>query len=432
MHLAQRAYVLSVLTATLALVALWAGEPALTGLWKIPAVLLLAGLAFEAFFVRRAAVAASIDLPSRAFLGRPTPAAITIRNRTSRPLRVQYVPLLPEGFEPLGQVRAITAPALGVGTDVVSLLPVRLGRQTWPALPGRLLGPLGLAWWTRELHPLADVSIAPDTYGHAHARPRGNPMGSRPRRAVGAGSELHQLREYAPGDPLGRIDWKATARTRQLVSREFSEDQHLDILIAIDAGRFSRAPAGRLDRLGLYANIAARFAEVAIPNDDRVGLLVYSDRALAVCPPGRGLPALVRLRRTLERLSVQPAESDATEAAVRIRGMLRHRGLVVLLTDLDDPSGAEQLSRAVRLLSPPHLVVVAGVHSREVAELASREARDWVDPWVALAAQEHELRVNSQRVLLRRLGAPVVAATEALLEQSVIAEYERLRRTRRV
>jgi uncharacterized protein (DUF58 family) len=432
MHLAQRAYVLSVLTATLAIVALWADEPALTGLWKMPAVLLLAGLAFEGFFLRRAGITASVEMAPRAFLGRPTPAAFTIRNSSSRPLSIQYVPLLPEGFEPMRRVRAVSAPALGVGRDVVSLLPIRLGRQTWPAVPGRVLGPLGLAWWTRELHPWADVSIAPDTYGHAHARPRGNPLGSRPRRAVGAGSELHQLRGYAPGDPLGRIDWKATARTRQLVSREFSEDQHLDILIAIDAGRFSRVPAGRLDRLGLYANIAARFAEVAIPNEDRVGLLVYSDRVLTMCPPGRGLPAMVRLRRALERLSVQPAESDATGAAVRIRGMLRHRGLVVLLTDLDDPAGAEQISRAVRLLSPPHLVVVAGVRNREVAELANREARDWVDPWVALAAQEHEVRSSSQRVLLRRLGAPVVVATEALLEQSVIAEYERLRRTRRV
>lgn len=432
MHLAQRAYVLSMLTAMLAIVALWADEPTLAGLWKIPAVLLLAGLAFEAFFVRQAGVAAYVEVAPRAFLGRPIPAAFTIRNGTSRPLSIQYVPLLPEGFEPMRRVRAVNAPALGVGKDEISLLPVRLGRQTWPAIPGRMLGPLGLAWWARELRPRAEVSIAPDTYGHAHVRPRGNPMGSRPRRAVGAGAELHQLREYAPGDPLGRIDWKATARTRQLVTREFSEDQHLDILIAIDAGRFSRARAGRLDRLGLYANIAARFAEVAIPNDDRVGLLVYSDRALGVCPPGRGLPAMVRLRRELERLSVQPAESDATEAAMRIRGMLRHRGLVVLLTDLEDPSGAEQISRAVRLLSPPHLVVVAGVHSREIAELATLEARDWVDPWVALAAQEHEVRVSSQRVLLRRLGAPVVVAPEELLEQSVIAEYERLRRTRRV
>ena len=103
-----------------------------------------------------------------------------------------------------------------------------------------------------------------------------------------------------------------------------------------------------------------------------------------------------------------------------------------MLTDLDDANVADQLARAVRLLSPPHLVVVAGVHSGEIAELARREARDWSDPWVALAAQEHEARASAQRLLLRRLGAPVIATRAELLEQAVLAEYEALRRSRRV
>jgi len=206
----------------------------------------------------------------------------------------------------------------------------------------------------------------------------------------------------------------------------------LDVLVALDAGRFSRVRAGRLDRFGLYANVAARFAEIVIPNDDRIGMIVFADRPLAVCSTDRGLPAVTRIRRTLEQLSVQPAESDPLAAAVRIRGMLKHRSLIVLLTDLDDASVADQLARAVRLLSPPHLVVVAGVHSPEIAGLARSEARNWKDPWVSLAAQEHEARAESQRALLRRLGAPVIAASEELLEKRVLAEYESLRRSRRV
>jgi uncharacterized protein (DUF58 family) len=141
---------------------------------------------------------------------------------------------------------------------------------------------------------------------------------------------------------------------------------------------------------------------------------------------------VTRIRRTLEQLSVQPAESDPLAAAIRIRGMLKHRSLVVILTDLDDASVADQLVRAVRLLSPPHLVVVAGIHSRDISDLARSEAREWQDPWVALAAQEHEARAQSQRALLRRLGAPVIAASEELLERRVLAEYESLRRSRRV
>jgi uncharacterized protein (DUF58 family) len=216
------------------------------------------------------------------------------------------------------------------------------------------------------------------------------------------------------------------------VTREFSEDQHLDILIAIDAGRFSRVRAGRLDRFGLYANVAARFAQAATPNDDRVGLLVFADRPLAICPPERGLTAVAQLRQTLERLAVQAAESDPLAAAVRIRSLLKHRSLIVLLTDLDDADIASSLARAVRLLSPPHFTVVAGVQGRQIFELAHREAQDWIDPWIALAAQEHEARAVSQRLMLKRLGVPVIAAREDLLEHAVLSEYERLRRSRSV
>src|SRR5690606_12015555 len=168
--------------------------------------------------------------------------------------------------------RFVTAPRGDVGRDAFSLSPVRLGVQKWPAIPSRIRGRLGLAWWPRQLQPQRDISVSPDTLRTHRRRPSGIPTGMRPRRTVGAGSELHQLRGYAPGDPLSRIDWKATARSRKLVTREFSEDQHLDILVAIDAGRFSRVRAGTLDRFGLYANIAARFAEVVTPNDDRIGL----------------------------------------------------------------------------------------------------------------------------------------------------------------
>ncbi|HWM69399.1 MAG TPA: DUF58 domain-containing protein [Steroidobacteraceae bacterium] len=433
MHFSQRAYVLIMLTAVLAVAGIWSTDPGLVDLWRIPAALLLVGLAIEGLFIRRASVTAEIETAPRAFLGREQDAAYAFHNGSSRALSVEYAPVTPLGVETLGNItRKIVTPAGGVQRDPFTLLAVRMGPQTWPPVPARLLGPLGLAWWSRDFQPSLRMAVAPDTLIRARGRPRGNPAGARPRRVIGAGSELHQLRGYVRGDSLARIDWKATARSRRLVTREFSEDQHLDVLVAIDAGRLSRVRAGRLDRFGVYANVVARFAEIVVPNDDRIGMIVFADRPLVVCPPDRGLPAVTRIRRTLAQLSVQAAESDPLAAAVRIRGMLKHRGLIVLLTDLDDASVADQLVRAVKLLSPPHLVVVAGIHSPEISDLARREAHDWQDPWVSLAAQEHETRAESQRALLRRLGAPVIAATEELLERKVLAEYESLRRSRRI
>jgi uncharacterized protein (DUF58 family) len=432
MHLADRAYALVVLTAVLIVAGTWSSDPDFAGLWRWPAALLLAGLALEGLLARRTPIHADIETRSRALLGREQPATFTFANPTTRNVTVEYAASTPPVFEPLGYTHKIVAPRRGVGRDAATLLPVRLGVQHWPFIPARVLGRFGLAWWTRTLTPDREVSVAPDTLRTPRRRPSGKQTGMRPRRTVGAGSELHQLRSYVPGDALARIDWKASARTRKLITREFSEDQHLDVLVAIDAGRLSRVRAGRLDRFGLYANIAARFAEIVTPNDDRVGLVVFSDRTLALCPPDRGLAAIMRIRRTLEQLTVQAAESDPVAAAARIRATLKHRTLVVLLTDLDDAAVAAQLARAVRLLSPPHLVVVAGAQSVEIDELARRTARSWRDPWIALAAQEHELRAAAQRALLRRLGAPVIATREELLEQSVFDEYEALRRSRRI
>ncbi|MGB8327421.1 MAG: DUF58 domain-containing protein, partial [Steroidobacteraceae bacterium] len=256
--------------------------------------------------------------------------------------------------------------------------------------------------------------------------------GQRARRSAGAGSELLQLREYQAGDPLSRIDWKATARARALITREFSEDQHLDILVAIDAGRASRARAGLLDRLGLYANIAARFAEHAVRHDDQVGLCVFSDRVLSVVAPDRGIAAVMRLRGALERLAVTPAESDLVGAAARIRGLLRRRSLIVLLTDFEEAAQEEPLARMLRVLSPPHLALVGGVRDPEIARVAFAPARGWRDPWVSLASAEHEARTRARIGRLHAAGVPAVATRADLLERAVIDEYEMLRRRRRI
>jgi len=432
MHLAERAYFLIVATAILAIAGLWSAEPALADLWRWPAALLLMGLACEALFVRRVVIQASVETDAHAALGREQPAAFTFRNESSRPLSIEFAPVTPAGFEFLPATRRVTVPGAGSVRDSFTLLPLRLGPQAWPPLPLRFLGPAALAWWSRELIVMKNIAVAPDSLRLHRARPRGRLSGVRGRRSLGAGSELFQLRAYTPGDPLARVDWKATARSGQLVTREFSEDQHLDILIALDAGRFSRVRAGRLDRFGLYANIAARFAQVATPNDDRVGLVVFAERPLAVCAPERGLRAIARLHSTLAGLSAQTSESDPLRAALRIRALLKHRSLVIWLTDLDDAAAAAPLARAVRLLAPPHLVVVAGVRSSEIHELAIREARTRRDPWVALAALEQESRGAAQRLHLQRLGTPVIATAEDRLQEAIFGEYERLRRRRRV
>src|SRR3977135_3681145 len=101
MRLAQRACVLVLLTAVLAIAGIWSSEPGFGGLWQMPAALLLLGLAFEGYIARRTTISAGVETASRAFLGREQPAAFAFRNESSRTVAVEYAPLMPEGIEPL-------------------------------------------------------------------------------------------------------------------------------------------------------------------------------------------------------------------------------------------------------------------------------------------------------------------------------------------
>src|SRR5256885_13212043 len=152
-HLAHRAYVLVLLTAVMAITGIWSSEPAVADLWRIPAGLLLLGLALEGWWVRRPPVAVRLATAPRALLGRPHAVAFVFANASARPLAVEYAPALPAGFEPLAQVRRVRPPAHATVQDCVTLLQVRLGPQVGPARPARLLGVLRVARGGRALRP---------------------------------------------------------------------------------------------------------------------------------------------------------------------------------------------------------------------------------------------------------------------------------------
>jgi uncharacterized protein (DUF58 family) len=432
MHFALRGYLFIALTALLGIAGAWTDEPAFDGSWMWPMFLLLAGLSIEAWYLHGTRVAVRMDLGERLKLGRASPGAFAFQHNRRRELVLQYVRVLPPALRQAAEVRSISLAPEEETLDAAELLPLRLGAGRFGDVPARLLGRLRLAWWTRSLAQDAGFRVAPDSLPRG-ARPiAGEAAGETPRRLPGAGMELLQLRDYVSGDALSRIDWKATARRGSLVSREYSEAQHLELLLVIDAGRASGARAGALDRLGLYANVAARLAEHVVSVEDRVGLLVYAERTLAASQPDRGLRAVSRLRHSLETLASERGESDPVAAALNARRLLRNRGLVVWLTDLAEPARNEQLLLAVQTLLPRHQPIVAAPHAAEIDRLASQPARDWRDPAVALAAREHLSRTRAQIADLNRRGVVVLDEPDDKLDRAVLDAYLQLRRRRKV
>ncbi len=366
--------------------------------------------------------------------GRLQQAGFVFSHALGRTMILETPLAVPDSFAFERAIRRLALPAARTAVLAAVLTPRRLGAYQWPAVRVRIAGPLGLAWWTRTIAVTdsAPPRVAPNLLG-AGSSPAGVD-GDGPRDGVtrGSGTEVLQLRRYRVGDPPRVIDWKASARSGQLVSRDFTEEQSLDVMILVDAGRASALRAGDLDRLGHYANVAARLAQHALARGDCVGLLIYAARPLLVSAPARGSSALIRVRSALEAIRVQHTDSSPIEASLRVSSLLRRRSLVVLLTDVDDTTLSGQLSSAIRLLVPKNLPLIAGLSSASVDALARAPATQWLDPYRSLAAQEYVAGLERKVRALAALGAPAVVARPEHLERAVFDAYATLRRQRRI
>ncbi len=433
MNLTPAAILLLAAAALVGIVAQWTASVPAAVVWRLIFALVALGLAYELAVTRGLAVAARWLGVPRLYLGRHERLALELVNSSGRDVAVELAPVFPPGVRGDAAARTIALVARSARRLDLEVRATALGTERWPALAARVRGPLKLAWWSRALVLEDAVRVVPDTLRSRAAAAVGSAEGgAAPLASVGAGRELHHLREYRAGDPRHTIDWKASARATGLVTRVFTEDQHLEVMLLIDAGRTSRTELDGMPQLGHYANLAARFAEYCVAGDDQVGLMVFADRPLATLAPARGTPAVARIRAALAALAPLPVESDVLAAVRNVRRLARRRSLVVIMTDLYERSATSQLAQSTRLLVPKHLPLIVGMLSEETIELAERPARDWLDPYDALAAREFRRHVDSNVARLAELGAHALTARPRELDRKVLDSFRMLRAQRRV
>ncbi len=431
MNLTARSYLFVGVVCLLGILGQWWGEP-LDKYWLILTLVLLAALLIERSLARRLTLNSVRRVKPRGYLGRPLRGTIHMHNDSPQTVSCLSEDDYPAGLPGTRETRHWRVEPDSTLEQQFSITPQRLGQFQWHDLYARTLGYFRLAWWPRRLAAQGRLEVVPDRLHANEARGGTQEQGELERRITGAGHELLGLRDYRPGDPLRAIDWKASARSQRPTVRVFSQEQHLELVIAVDIGRHSTQQAGMLTRLNHYINIAARLAEKAVHNGDQVALTVYADKPSEVATGIKTIPDLVRMRASLAQLHAVPVESNPLVAVQQMRSRARQRSMMVLLTDLDIADADGQLCKAVSLLTPKHLPVIASIIDEEIQAMELAHATSWLDPYYTLAAMETGIATRRLALQIRRMGGHVVQARPAMLDNAVMRYYEQLRRQRRV
>jgi uncharacterized protein (DUF58 family) len=187
----------------------------------------------------------------------------------------------------------------------------------------------------------------------------------------GQGMEFSEVREYEPGDDVRNIDWNVTARSGHPYVKKHVEERELTVLLVVDlSGSEQFGTRGRF-KAELAAELAAVLALSAVRNNDRVGLLIFSDHVEHVVPPRKGRRHALRLIRDLLAFRPRGRGTDIPGALDYAARLLAHRGIIFLLSDfaMTDPDGEERArwEKTLRLVSRRHDVV--GVSISDPGEL---------------------------------------------------------------
>jgi uncharacterized protein (DUF58 family) len=181
----------------------------------------------------------------------------------------------------------------------------------------------------------------------------------------GRGMQFDEVREYMPGDDIRSIDWNVTARTGKPYIKRFVEERELTVILAVDLSASGAFGTVNKMKNELAAEFCAVLAFAAAKNNDKVGLLIFTDQIDLYIPPKKGSRHVLRLIRELLYFQMPKRKTNINQALDYLAKVNRKKATVFLVSDFLETDIKKPLS----LLNKRHDVIAVSVRDRAEIKL---------------------------------------------------------------
>ena len=371
---------------------------------------------------RTRAPSAEREVPRISALAAVTEVVITLDNPTARTVTVKVTddldPCLrrvadPGGLDGWEDGKLAEIPPGDSLRCHYRLTPRTRGFLPLGAVHLRTLSPWGLAWHRSSVELSDTLQVQPgvrdllrDRSGHA-IRKRLRTPGQRRTRQWGEGREFESLRDYVQGDDPRTIDWKASAKRRKYVVRNYEAERSQNIVLAIDAGRQMRERLSPVrERIDYALGACMMLASRAQNFGDRIGVVVFDDRIRHVSPPRRADPP--SLARVLAGVETRLVEPNYPLAFATLGRTFRKRSLVILFCDIIDGSVSRALVNSFTRIGRAHLPLAIAIRNPALETAATHEVAEEEDAYYRAAAEELVQARATTLQVMRQSGIMVV------------------------
>ncbi len=243
----------------------------------------------------------------------------------------------------------------------------------------------------------------------------------------GRGMTFSEVRQYQFGDDVRAIEWNVTARYNEPFVKVFEEERELTLMLVVDVSGSEFFGSGQQFKREVLTEIAATLSFSALQNNDKVGLLLFSDQVELFIPPKKGRTHVLRIIRELLEYQPKSKQTDIRVALEFLSGILKKKAIVFLLSDFMDDS----YEKTLRIAAKKHDLTGIRVYDKREVEMPNIGLVPMLDSetqktqWVNTASKAvrnqyqkaHQKHVDAFETLFRKNGAGTLHCS---LEESYV------------
>lgn len=242
-------------------------------------------------------------------------------------------------------------------------------------------------------------------------------------RKLGHSMEFEHIRRYVAGDDYRTINWKASARTSDLMVNHYTDEKSQHVFCIIDKGRVMKMPFEGMTLLDYSINATLVLANIAIQKQDKAGMITFSHKVATALPPEKSPIQMFKIQEALYAEKSNFMESDFEHLYSGINAIARQRSLIILFTNFETLSSLQRNIHAFQSIAKKHLLVIVFFENTELHSLLGSSPQNVEEIYHKTIAEKFAYEKKMIVKELERYGIQPVYTSPKNLTVDVINKY---------
>jgi uncharacterized protein (DUF58 family) len=399
-------------------------------------ILLLLGIAVVVdgflIFGKRYALRAERVTAERWSNGDDNKVILHFQNNYSFPVAAHIIDELPIQFQERNWYRKARLERNSENQIDYTVKPLTRGEYSYGNINVFVKGPLQLAK-RRFVFPAAQtVKVYPSyiqmrRYHLLAVSNRLQEAGVKRVRRLGHSMEFEQIKEYVLGDDYRTINWKATARKKDLMVNNYTDERSQQIYCLINKGRTMKMPFEGMTLLDYAINASLVLSNVALVRQDKAGLITFAENLDAFLQADKKSTQMNLVLETLYRQQTRFLEADFEKLYSVIRNRITHRSLLVLFTNFESMDSLQREMPSLKLIAQYHLLLVVFFENTELKQLTESKAVTVEDIYIKTIAEKFAIEKRLMVKELQKNGILSILTSPQNLTIDTINKYLELK-----